>query len=365
MRAVVLREFGPPERLVVEELPDPRPGPGQAVVAVEIASITFVETQVRAGIPPNPAMLPPLPAVPGNGIGGTVVSVGADVALGLVGQRVLTTTGGSGGYAEQVAVSAAGLIAVPAGLGLADAVALLADGRTAVGLMDLAGIEAGDAVLIEAAAGGVGSLLVQLATYAGATVVGAAGGRRKTAIAHQLGATVAVDYTEPGWTEQVRSEVDAIDVVFDGVGGHIGTSSFGLLAERGRFVLYGMASGAFTLIPEEARAAPRISVLRSPPRDNLELNDLTRRALGIALSDGLQPVIGQTFPLDRADDAHAAIEARATTGKTLLLPRADHTPDHWIGTAMSTRRSALITSAKAGQGVGPVTTPRRSREWET
>lgn len=140
MRAVVLREFGPPECLVIDELPDPRPGPGQAVVAVEIAGITFVETQVRAGKPPNPAMLPRLPAVLGNGIGGTVTSVGTDVDPGVVGQRVVTTTDGSGGYAEQVAVAAAGLIAVPAALGLADAVALLADGRTAVGLMDLAAL---------------------------------------------------------------------------------------------------------------------------------------------------------------------------------------------------------------------------------
>ena len=95
MRAVVLRAFGPPERLVIEERPDPRPGPGQAVVSVEFASITFVETQVRAGKPPNPAMLPQRPAVLGNGVGGVVTSVGANVGPDLVGRRVVTTTGGS------------------------------------------------------------------------------------------------------------------------------------------------------------------------------------------------------------------------------------------------------------------------------
>src|SRR5438105_708798 len=119
MRAVVLRAFGPPEGLVLEELPDPVAGPGQVVVQVEMAGVTFVETQVRAGRPPNPAMAPKLPAVLGNGVGGVVVSVGPGVDPGLVLRRVVTTTGGSGGYAEMVPADAAGLIHAPGGLGLA------------------------------------------------------------------------------------------------------------------------------------------------------------------------------------------------------------------------------------------------------
>ncbi len=323
MRAVVLRAFGPPERLVIEERPDPRPGPGQAVVSVEFASITFVETQVRAGKPPNPAMLPQRPAVLGNGVGGVVTSVGANVGPDLVGRRVVTTTGGSGGYAEQVAVDASGLLDVPAGLGLADAVALLADGRTAVGLVDLAEIKKEETVLIEAAAGGVGSLLVQLASSAGATVVAAAGGGRKVNLVRDLGAAVAVDYTELGWAARVRAEVGGLNVVFDGVGGHIGTTSFGLLDEGGRFVPYGMASGTFTRIPEAEAANRRVTVLRSVPRDAAALNELTRRALDEASAGRLRPIIGQTFALDRAADAHAAISSRATIGKTLLVVRPD------------------------------------------
>jgi NADPH:quinone reductase len=321
MRAVLLRAFGPPERLVVEELPAPQPGPGQAVVAVEFASITFVETQVRAGSPPNPAMLPQLPAVLGNGVGGIVIFVGADVDEDLVGRAVVTTTGGSGGYAEQVAVDASGLLEVPPGLGLADAVALLADGRTAIGLMDLAQIKVGEVVLIEAAAGGVGSLLVQLAGSAGATVVAAAGGAAKMSVLGELGAAVAVDYTEPEWARHVQAEVGGLDVVFDGVGGHIGTTSLGLLRDSGRFVPYGMASGTFTPVPEVGETNRRITVLRSPPRDAAALNELTRRALQEASAGRLHPIIGQTFPLDRAAGAHAAIASRATIGKTLLAVR--------------------------------------------
>ena len=285
-----------------------------------MASITFVETQTRAGRPPNPAMTPALPVVLGNGVGGVIASVGAEVDPGLIGRRVVTSTGGSGGYAERVAVEAASIIEVPDGLDLADAVALLADGRTAIGLIDLASIRAGELVLIEAAAGGVGSLLVQLAASAGATVIAAVGGARKAAVIAGLGAHVIADYSEPGWADRLRDQVGAVDVVFDGVGGEIGLACLGMLGEGGgRFIPYGMASGTFTPIPESATGAGRVQVLRSAARSPEELRTLTRRALDEALGGRLRPVIGQTFPLERASDAHAAIGARATVGKTLLL----------------------------------------------
>ncbi|MDE3076660.1 MAG: zinc-binding dehydrogenase, partial [Chloroflexota bacterium] len=190
----------------------PIAGLGQVVIRVEFASITFVETQVRAGRPPNPAMLPDLPTVLGNGVGGVVTAVGADVDTGLIGTRVVSTTGGSGGYAKRAAVNAADLIAVPDKLTLADAVALLADGRTALALVRTAEPRSAETVLIEAAAGGVGSLLVQLARNAGATVIALAGGQRKLELARTLGATVAVDYTQPGWAEAVRAAVDGVDL---------------------------------------------------------------------------------------------------------------------------------------------------------
>jgi len=195
---VVLRRFGPPENLAIEDVPDPRAGVGQVVVEVEMASITFVDTQTRAGRPPNAAMTPALPVVLGNGVGGVIASIGAEVDPRLSGRRVVTSTGGSGGYAERVAVEAAGVIEIPDGLEMADAVALLADGRTAIGLIDLASIQTGETVLIEAAAGGVGSLLVQLAARAGARVIAAVGGARKTSVVRGLGAHVIADYSEPG-----------------------------------------------------------------------------------------------------------------------------------------------------------------------
>jgi NADPH:quinone reductase len=319
MRAVVLSEFGPPEGLVVAELSAPVAGPGQAVVQVRIANVTFVETQVRAGRSPNPAMAPKLPAVLGNGVGGVVTSVGADVDPALIGTRVIAATGGSGGYAEQAVVDARGLIPVSDGIGLAEAVALLADGRTALALMRAAAVGAGETVLVEAAAGGVGSLLVQLAAGAGARVVAAAGAPRKLQLARELGAAMAVSYDEPGWADAVRTELGGVDVAFDGVGGTIGRAAFELVRPGGRFVAFGLASGSFTAVSGEEAAQRGVTVTRGAPVTPADMVELVRTALAEAAAGRLRPVVGQTFPLERAAEAHAAIEARATVGKTLLL----------------------------------------------
>jgi NADPH2:quinone reductase len=293
MRAVVLSEFGPPGNLALAEVPDPEPGPAQALVDVHVASVTFVETQVRSGRPPNPAMLPRLPAILGNGVGGIVVSVGADTDSALVGQRVVTTTGGSGGYAER-----------------------------ALALVEASGLRAGETALVEAAAGGVGSLLVQLARAAGARVVAAAGGPRKVGVARDLGADISVDYGEPGWADRVRAQAGPVDVVFDGVGGAVGGTALGLLRQGGRFCAFGMASGSFTEFPDDQTAGRGIAVVRGAPVGPAQMRQLSAAALARAAAGTLRPLIGQTFPLDRAADAHAAIAARATVGKTLLLVRA-------------------------------------------
>ncbi len=320
MRAVDLNRFGPPSEIVLVEVPDPVPGSGQVIVAVAAVSITFVETQIRSGHPPHPAMAPALPVILGNGVGGVIAAVGADVEAGLIGRRVVTTTGGSGGYAELVAVQPADVIDVPETLEMQTATALLADGRTALALLEPAAVRPGETVLVEAAAGGVGSLLVQLARRAGATVVGAAGGSRKVAVATELGADVAVDYAAKDWPERILDLAGHVDVVFDGVGGLVGQAAFGLLRDGGRCCTFGMASGEFTSIAGDVAASRRIAVLRGVPVSAERMRELSRRALDDAAGGGLRPLIGQTYPLSAASEAHAAIEARATIGKTLLLP---------------------------------------------
>ncbi|HEY4027054.1 MAG TPA: zinc-binding dehydrogenase, partial [Candidatus Dormibacteraeota bacterium] len=196
---------------------------------------------------------------------------------------------------------------------------LLADGRTAVALMRAAALRSGEVVLVEAAAGGVGSLLVQLASGAGARVVAAAGGRRKLDLARQLGADVAVDYDEPDWADRVRAELGGVDVVFDGVGGGAGRAAFELVRAGGRFLSFGLASGAFTAVAAEEARRREVTVVRGVPVTPAEAVELARAALAEAAAGRLRPVIGQTYPLEQAARAHAAIEARATVGKTLLL----------------------------------------------
>jgi NADPH2:quinone reductase len=336
MEAVVLRRFGPPEELVLEELADPAgpgdradpadragpagPGvtPGTVVISVEFASITFVETQIRAGHPPHPSMAPALPVVLGNGVGGTVAAVGPGADEALLGRRVISTTGGRGGYASRAVVDAAALIPVPPQVEMADATALLADGRTAMALAHAAAVRAGETVLIEAAAGGVGSLLVQLARHAGATVVAGVGSAGKVAAVGELGADEAVIYQSPEWADQVRTAVGAVDVVFDGVGGQVGEAAFGLLRHGGRFMSYGMASGQFARISDAEAAARGVTIHRGAPVSPERMRELSSAALDRAAAGRLRAVIGQAFPLAEAAAAHAAIESRATVGKTLL-----------------------------------------------
>ena len=318
MRAVVLSEFGAPSVLrLVEDWPDPKPGPGQVRVDVAYANITFVETQIRAGLPPSPAMAPTLPAVLGNGVGGVVGAVGAGVDPTLRGIRVVAGLAGRGGYAQRCVVPADRLIRVPDALGIDAAVALLADGRTALALMDTADVRPGETVLVEAAAGGVGSLLVQLATHAGARVVALAGGPRKVGVARELGADIGVDYLEPDWPAVVKAQVGTVHVVFDGVGGQIGRDAFTLLADSGRYAGFGVASGSFAAIPATDR--PGITRLAFGPITPQRSIQLTRQVLDHAVDGTLHPVIGQRFRLDRAADAHTAIETRSTIGKTLLV----------------------------------------------
>ena len=155
MRAVLANRPGPPEVLSIVNLPDPEPAPGQVVIAVDVIATTFIDTQLRSGTGVRPLDPSVFPLVLGNGVGGTVTAVGDSVDPAWAGVRVVTGTGGSGGYATRAVAAVADLHRVPDTIDLAPAVAVLADGRTAVGLFRAAHVQPGETVAVTAAAGGV------------------------------------------------------------------------------------------------------------------------------------------------------------------------------------------------------------------
>jgi NADPH:quinone reductase len=320
MRVVTAKAFGGPEVLVVEDVPEPEAGQGQVVVEVSIAPALYLDTQIRAGkarawFPVTP------PYVPGAGVAGRVTAVGAGAGAGWASRRVVADTP-HGGYLERALVPAGGLITVPDGLGLAEAGALLHDGRTALGLVEALSPRANEWALVLGAAGGLGSLLVQLAHQAGSRVIAAARGKRKLDLARRLGAEAAVDYTEPEWTAEVLTITGrrGPQAVFDGVGGGIGRAAFEVTARGGRFSAHGTPGGGFARV-DPADAALRQIALSGIERVQFAPEDgkrLAEQALRQAAAGRIKPVIGQTFPLERAADAHRAIESRAVTGKTLL-----------------------------------------------
>ncbi|MEV7964637.1 zinc-binding dehydrogenase [Sphaerisporangium sp. NPDC088356] len=322
MRVAQVKRFGGPEVLETTEVPDPVAGPGEVVIDVSVADTLFVETQIRTGWGRQFFSAEP-PYVPGGGVGGQVLAVGEGVDRGWLGRSVVAKTGGGGGYAEQAVVPMEALIPLPEGLGLAEAAALLADGVTGLGVFGAAEVKPGEWVLVTAAAGGMGILLVQLARAAGARVAAAARGERKLDFARELGAEIAVDYTEPGWAERVRDATGGAgpDVVFDGAGGEAGLAAFEITASGGRFSAHGAPSGGFSPIDPEAARGRGITLrgIQDVRFTSAEQKGLAERALAEAAAGRIKPVIGKTFPLDRASDAHAAIEAREVIGKTLLL----------------------------------------------
>lgn len=326
MRAIMAERFGGPRVLAAVDRPEPVAGPGQLVIDVKVADVLFLDTQLRAGWGQEFFGIIP-PFVPGDGVAGRAAAVGDGVSPRWLGRRVVARTGGGGGYAgggyaERAAVREEYVAEVPDGLDLTDAAALLHDGPTAIGLAESTGVGQGEWVLVVGAAGGMGTLLVQLANGAGARVVGAARGREKLDLVRSLGAAVVVDYADPDWLHLVRQAagVDGVAAVFDGVGGEAGTAAFAALAPGGRFSAHGAPSGDFAAINPDVAAARGVTVrgIEQTQFAPAAWRRLAERAMAEAVAGRLRPSIGQIYSLAHATDAHTAIEARAALGKTLL-----------------------------------------------
>ncbi|MFI9777723.1 zinc-binding dehydrogenase [Streptomyces sp. NPDC051956] len=334
MHAVRLHAFGPAENLTYEKTDDPLPGPGQVRIAVAAAGVHLLDTALREGMK-GPAPEPPaLPTVPGREVAGTVESLGEGTDASWLGKHVVGHLGfAPGGYAELAVIDAARLHELPPGLDFAEAVALIGTGRTTMGILQFAPLGPASVAVIPAGAGGIGTLLVQYAKHAGATVVGLAGGPEKVARVRANGADLAVDYTAPDWPEQVRRFLGGrtATVVFDGVGGDAGLAAVDLLGPGGVHVVFGWSGKGLhdgeplTFSEDELtrRGITQEQVLGPPMMrraggDN-PVRTLELAALKEAEAGRLRPAVTR-FPLAEAAAAHRALENRGTIGKVVLIP---------------------------------------------
>ncbi|MEU6348666.1 zinc-binding dehydrogenase [Streptomyces sp. NPDC047072] len=324
MHAIRLHAFGPAENLVHEEVTNPLPGPGQVRIAVRAAGVHLLDTALRQGMQgPLPA-LPTLPTVPGREVAGTVESLGEGVADLWLGRRVVAHLGfAPGGYAELAVTDVDRLHDIPDNLDFAQAVAMIGTGRTTMGILQFTDLGPDSVAVIPAAAGGIGTLLVQYAKNAGATVIGLAGGPEKTARVERNGADLAVDYTDPAWPQKVRAHLGDrhATVVFDGVGGTVARESVALLGPTGQHLVFGWSGkgphdGKPYLVDglsEQVLGPPMLQKAGGNLR-TLELRALTEAATG-----RLTPAITR-YPLTEAAAAHHTLETRGTIGKVVLEP---------------------------------------------
>jgi NADPH2:quinone reductase len=317
MRAIQMTEFGGPEVLALAELPRPQPGDGEVLIKVSRAGLNFADTHTRTNSYVRKATLPLVP-------GGEVAGVREDT-----GERVVALTG-EGGYAEYAVAPSELVFAIPDELDDGTALAIVIQGLTAWHLYRTAArVQDGDSVVVHSAAGGVGSLAVQLGHPLGAgRVIATASSADKRALALELGADVAIDSAAEGLQERLL-EANAgrpVDVVFDMAGGEVFDASYAALAHFGRIVVCGIASQQ----PNELRTGSLLRHSRSVVGFYL-FHCLERPGMvGHALADlfaraargELRTVIGGTYPLEQAAQAHIDLRERRTTGKLLLDPAA-------------------------------------------
>ncbi|MCX7201072.1 MAG: NADPH:quinone oxidoreductase family protein [Burkholderiales bacterium] len=324
MKAVLCKEWGPPESLVLEDIPAREPGPGQVRIRVRAASVNFPDVLI---IQNKYQFKPERPFSPGSEAAGDVISVGEGVTHVKAGDRVLASTG-HGSFAEEVIASAEKVVLLPPGLGYDVASAfMLTYGTSWHALTDRAALKAGEAVLVLGAAGGVGISAIEIAKARGARVIAAASTEEKLAVCREHGADATINYETEDLREAIKRTTDGKgpDVIYDPVGGKYAEPAFRSIAWRGRYLVVGFANGQIPALPLNLMLLKGASVVgvfwgdytRREPQANQE--DV-RQMMALLTQGKLRPHISATYRLDQVPQALLDMGARKVTGKVLIVP---------------------------------------------
>jgi len=322
MRAVLCKSYGPPDTLVVDDLPSPAPGAGEAVVSVKAAGVNFPDVLI---IENKYQLKPPLPFSPGSELAGVVRQVGEGVTNVRAGDRVMAITG-FGSFAEEVKVDAKRLLAIPDGMDFVTAAAFgLTYATSDHALRDRGALQAGETLLVLGAAGGVGLSAIEIGKALGARVIACASSDDKLAVCRAHGADATINYATEDLRERIKALTDGKgpDVVYDPVGGPYTEPALRSIAWRGRLLVVGFAAGEIPRIPLN------LTLLKGCAIVGVFWGDFARREpkqfaesigqLGKWFREGkLKPHVSQTFPLARAVDALKLMAARKVKGKVVL-----------------------------------------------
>ncbi|WP_159731569.1 zinc-binding dehydrogenase [Methylosinus sp. Ce-a6] len=329
MRAVQLNAFGGPEALELVDAPIPTVGPGEILIRVKASGVNFAETAMREN---RYAVTPPLPSILGAEAAGIIEAIGPGVAGFALGDRVAGALFAAGrffgGYAEFVSCPAEFVTQIPKSFPFEHAVALMVQGLTALYLLEQAPA-ADKQIIVSAAAGGVGSLLVQLAKRAGAKkVIAAASMEDKREFTRSLGADATIDYTVADWSQAARDLTDGrgVDIIFESVGGAVTKESLKALAPLGRLVIYGSLNildfdlGVPDLLGLIFQNQTITGFALTPLLTPTGLQQSSAKLFAMAERGEIAVTIGGVYPLAQAAAAHRALESRQTRGKIVLTP---------------------------------------------
>jgi NADPH2:quinone reductase len=321
MKAVQITEHGGPEVMKYQDLPDPKPGAGQALIQIQAVGVNFADVYSRAGVNPGP-----LPRVVGVEAAGVVRGVGTGVSEVREGDLVAYCSS-PGSYATQAVVPAARLVKLPAGLDARAGAAAMLQGMTAHYLCHSTyAVQPGDRVLVHAGAGGVGLLLTQMIKRLGGYVFSTVSTEEKAALSREAGADQVILYTQQDFAEVVKQATDGagLKAVYDAVGKTTFEQSLSCLGRRGYLVLYGQASGpAPALNPQSLGAGSKFLTRPGLGDYTATREELTQRAGDVfrwVKSGELKLRVEHVLPLSEAAEAHRQLESRRTTGKMVLIP---------------------------------------------